>query len=255
MARGGPWHRTQTALAEALDRSVGWVTASKRKPGWPPKEAKGWNEAKVRAWIRDQPPGRNQRLEPEPATPAPRRGRKAARGTPKGGEQPDAVQEQLDALRSSSDPVELARAGMKLAAERVARSFEAGGAMAAELPNLTKAITAIRLAEKASIDLGVRRGELIPKDVARVTAAAIAQAFVRALNSFETALASQVEVWLSDRNLTERTTEERRRMVTAWVREQGSAVRSNARGGFLQVMDAAIEERGAAAAEKARRKS
>lgn len=261
MGQAGPWHKTQTALARALGRSLGWVTASKRKPGFPKKGKRGWDEAKVRAWIRDQPPGRRQLPEPpkggvkkpkrKPRKPRKKRTKKAAAPP---AETEDRAAECLRALREATEPVELARAGMQLAAERVAQAFEGGGSMASELPNLTKAVTAMRLAEAAAIELGQKRGELIPKDVAMISGAAIAQGFVRALQGLETSLAAQVEVWLSNASFRERRTAERRREVTAWIRDQGAAVRSNAHSYFGQVLEAALEERAKAAAEKRRRK-
>lgn len=249
----GPFHETQTALARALGRSVGWVTMSKRKEGFPPKTAKGWDEAAIIRWIDDQPAGRNQKPPPErpgapSSAPAP-----TSQDLDEHEEINPAAEEHLLAMAASEDPVGVCRSAMKLAGIRLADAYRRGSKLSRELPDLIKALNALRHAEAAAIKLDEQRGQLVSIDVARVGGATLARAFVRALTAHETALAAQIEVWLSDANLTKESPEQRQRKVVDWVRAQGLEVRQLARGGIERVLEEAADEAHAAKTRGRRR--
>lgn len=247
----GPFHKTQTALAEALGRSVGWVTMSKRKKGFPQKTDQGWDEAAICRWIDAQPAGRNQKPPPDRTAPSSRP--TSPSPAPEPFEISERAEEQLLAIAAGEDPVTVCRAAMKLGATRLADAYRRGSQLSRELPDLIKALNALRHAEAAAIKLDEQRGQLVSIDVARVAGASLAQAFVRALTAFETSVGAKVEEWLSDENLRKVGTKERQRKIREWVRDQGREVRELARGDLVRVMDEAAEESRAAKTRRGRR--
>jgi hypothetical protein len=126
-------------------------------------------------------------------------------------------------LASADHPVELVKAAVRLAARRLARDPKASRSKL--LDDLNKAVDNLRLTEQGFLELTIRRGELIERDVAKACMGALARRFVLACERLEVRVAAQVELWLADEKLRALSTDERGRAVRAWVAQQTKQAR------------------------------
>lgn len=146
-------------------------------------------------------------------------------------------------LRVSSDALELARAGARVAGRHLATVHEAGASTTRDVEGLKAALEELRRTEAGLVELGQARGVLIDRDVALAVAGQLAARFVGALDRFEARLVGQIEAWLGDHNFAPRPTEDRARIVREWVRVQAHAARVTEATELEQLVEAEIADR------------
>jgi hypothetical protein len=117
------------------------------------------------------------------------------------------------------------RASYALSCSEVARARRAGAVSGQLFANLARQSEELRRAEQAFVDLAERRGDLIPRDVAKAIAGAIVQRFIESLHNTENALAAQVEIWRDLPAFAAGSTEDRARAIRAWFAGHARAVR------------------------------
>lgn len=124
------------------------------------------------------------------------------------------------ALRNpDATPVDRARAALVGASNGLAAALEEGGGGPKDYEAFAGALHALRMAEKAYMELDRERGELVPVGVATALMGALARRLVLAGESLQVAMADQVEVWLEDQSLRALDQGDRGRQVRAWVGE------------------------------------
>jgi len=203
-----------TQLADALNLNKGYVSKLSRKPWWPPKTTNGWDVDACRLAIAENVRQRcGSRAEAqEQATPAPRV------------DPADGLVATL--LRGDASPLEISRATVQLAARTYGQGLVSGSVGARALDELKRALEELRRGEEDYLSLEIRRGLLIPRDVAKSVAGGLAGRLVGVLNNVESMLETQVEIWIGDLGFRDLPTEKRRRQVRDWFDAHARALRT-----------------------------
>lgn len=222
--------RTVRALAEAL-KAAG-LPLSKSRIGqlvleewWPPKGPAGWDVEACRAAYRLNVTPPEERAGGLPAVAASPPGASSEPARPIPPAPPpkplDArAQALVDTLRRDADPLDMARAAVRLVASKFADGVEARQLGARAVAELTDAMEELRRTEAACLEQARKRGDLIERDVAKAVAGALARRYVLSCERIGMRFASQVELWIADEAFREATSDERGLAVAAWAREQ-----------------------------------
>jgi hypothetical protein len=202
-----------TQLANALNLNKGYVSKLSKKAWWPPKTTDGWDvEACRRALaenIRQRSGADEAQAAQEPPTP---------RIDPS-----DGLVATL--LRGDASPLEISRAAVQLAARTYGQGLVSGSVGARALDELKRALEELRRGEEDYLSLEIRRGLLIPRDVAKAVAGGLAGRLVGVLNNVESMLETQVEIWIGDLGFRDLPTETRRRQVREWFDAHARSLR------------------------------
>lgn len=225
---GGPYWRLDGELAKALGIDKSYLSKLKRRDWFPRKSKAGWDEALARRAIAQNLPNGAQLIGEESATVAPDAPTLAV----------------LDALSTSTDPLELSRCATQLSARRLADAYRRGLAGGNEAGDLKRALEEQRRMEADYLDLAVKRGELVPRATLAVVAGGLARYMLRALEEVEAMLSPQVEQWTKGKAFRKRTTDGRRREVQAWTRKRTREIREAAAEQLEAIVEAAIDEVG-----------
>lgn len=212
------------ALADAMGISVSRVHALS-KEDWFPKRGDGW-------WVVDDCLGalaRHRRGDP----PASAFGRAeipsstnpliAARAREDEPSVSTAEPEDRKVLSEARDPLDVARAAMRLASRRLADAGPKESSRALE--DVKRSVEELRRTEEGYVKLALQRGELVERSVAKAVIGAFGRRFVLALERLESRVASQVELWIADPAFVAATVDERGNVVYAWVKRQTSQAR------------------------------
>lgn len=156
-----PQVRSFRELAKAIGRPKSTIERFSREPWFPKRTDEGWDVVAVRAAI-----------DAQGSAPAP----------------VDAADKAI--LAAGGDPVELARAAVRVASKRLSESGSAGA-----LEDLREALAELGKTEKRFLDLAKEKGELIPLGDAKASCAKLGRVFVGALDRVKAKLATQVEAW------------------------------------------------------------
>ena len=116
-----------------------------------------------------------------------------------------------------STPVELAEAGVGLAARRIARDYEAGRIGARALEDMKKQGAELRQSKSDYLDLAEREGLLITRDQVRIILAAAGSVLNGTFDRLAALLPQQVEQWRADVGYAGLDTEGRARAVREWA--------------------------------------
>jgi hypothetical protein len=128
-------------------------------------------------------------------------------------------------LSGDASPLEISRAAVQLAARTYGQGLTSGSVGARALDELKRALEELRRGEEDYLSLEIRRGVLIPRDVAKAVAGGLAGRLVQVLNNVESILGTQVEIWIGDVDFRDLTTEKRRRQVQDWFSAQARSLR------------------------------
>jgi hypothetical protein len=128
-------------------------------------------------------------------------------------------------LAGNASPLEISRAAVQLAARTYGQGLSGGCVAARALDELKRALEELRRAEEDYLSLEIRRGLLIPRDVAKAVAGGLAGRLIGVLNNVESILGTQVEIWIGDVGFRDLTTEKRRRQVQEWFAAQARSLR------------------------------
>jgi hypothetical protein len=129
-------------------------------------------------------------------------------------------------LRGDASPLEISRATVQLAARTYGQGLVSGSVGARALDELKRALEELRRGEEDYLSLEIRRGLLIPRDVAKSVAGGLAGRLVGVLNNVESMLETQVEIWIGDLGFRDLPTEKRRRQVRDWFDAHARALRT-----------------------------
>lgn len=204
--------RKQKDLAKALGVSAAQASRIARAYWCPARTDEGWEVEKVReAWLTHSARrGReDDSAKPEEPTSSPGEDQRAA--------PPADVADLVEVLRSrSANPSAVAQAAVHVAGQQLADAVAEGTATTRGVEGLAKALQELRRSEAGWLDLQARRGDLIARQDARAVAGVLGRELVEVLASLETLVASEVEIWLSDRDFLELGSGDRQRQVRAW---------------------------------------
>jgi hypothetical protein len=131
----------------------------------------------------------------------------------------DPVRVALETLRTTTDPLSMAKAGAVLAARRVATVYERGDSIR-ELDSLKKTLEELRRSEGDYLEIAREKMDLVEKDAALMTLGALVSRYKAALDLFEVRLAGRVEQWIHDQAFLAKTSEERAREIRVWAQER-----------------------------------
>jgi len=127
---------------------------------------------------------------------------------------------------SSSDPVAIGDAAVRLAAIRFAHGLRNPGAGGSQdLQQLKQSMEELRKARADYLELGVRKGNLIERSVAKALAGRLVQQLLGILANVEAMLPVQVEIWMALPEFRESAPEKRRVSVSHWFRAQANEMR------------------------------
>jgi hypothetical protein len=186
-----------------------WCVRQGKKPGaLAPaglEAASSVERGSARAQLEEQPHGgallRNRRVAPEDLA--------------------DVDRDLIEVLETSTDPVDLARAGVRLAARRYAREAASPEGLSAKAPeDFKRALEELRRCEAEYMVLRRERAELVEREVANALVGALARRSVLAMERLEIRTASQVEMWLHDATFRGLQSDDRARVVREWVKAQ-----------------------------------
>lgn len=152
-----------------------------------------------------------------PAAPAPRR------------ELDDRDRQLVEALRGEADAVAKIKASVDMLARRLADGITGEGAVPARVAgDMATLARELRVAEAQLLEVQRSRGDLVERDVARATCAALGTRFVAGVEALVGGLATQVEVWLADPAFRALAADQRAVAVRAWAERQARATRAAA---------------------------
>lgn len=139
-------------------------------------------------------------------------------------------------LETAKDPEVIASTTMQL----VARSIGTSGLSVKSVIAMKAALEELRKGAAGYLEIGKAKGDLIEREIARATMAALCKRFVLALDRIGVRIASQVELWLADEKLRVLSSDERGRVVRDWVDQQTKYARIEESGEGLQEIDRMI---------------
>ncbi len=201
-------------LANAVNLDPGYLCRLRKQAWFPKKQADGkWDVDEVRKAIESNV--KQHRID---QMPVPNLAQEAAVVNP---EDPLIV----TLLRGNASPLEISRAAVQLAARTYGQGLASGSVGARALDELKRALEELRRAEEDYLSLEIKRGVLIPRDVAKAVAGGLAGRLVQVLNNVESILGTQVEIWIGDLEFRNLSTETRRRQVQDWFASQARSLR------------------------------
>lgn len=199
---------TLTQLAEALSRNKGYVSRLSKQPWFPQRgEDNSWDvEACQRAIAANLAQrGRNKPAEAPPPVKA-----LAAKDD----------QLVLALHGAETTEVQALEAAFRLATRHLANAATEGLLGAHDLQNITRASEELRRAKDAALDLDLRQGAVITRDQALAALGLLVGRLQTILNSVESLLGTQVEIWREDPHLHQLPTKDRARLVREWFAGQ-----------------------------------
>lgn len=227
---------TVRALAAALGLGKSRLGELTQEPWWPARGPDGaWDVAACRAAYEREVKGRAADQQAPlaggaPATtlaaaPAP-----AATAPPAARRELDDRDRQLvEALRGEADAVQKIKASVDMLARRLADGITGEGAVPARVAgDMATLARELRVAEAQLLEVQRSRGDLVERDVARATCAALGTRFVAGVEALVGGLATQVEVWLADPAFRALAADQRAVAVRAWAERQARATRAAA---------------------------
>jgi len=147
------------------------------------------------------------------------------------------------ALKSeTSSAVELARAGARVAARRLADGAIAGAVGASALNDLKASLENLRRAEVAHLNLEARRRQLIARDEVTQIAAGMVARLVRCFSGLETKVTAEVEQWIHSDTIRAMPTDQRQRLVREFIGKAGREIRTMESDGIEKLIDAQAED-------------
>jgi hypothetical protein len=244
MADGADEARASTvrALAAALGLGKSRLAELTKEPWWPARGGDGaWDVAACRAAYDANVRGREQTAPISGAAPGPgadpQRAGATPGPTPGAAPAPPPARRELDdrdrqlveALRGDADAVAKIRASVDMLARRLADGITGEGAVPARVAgDMATLARELRVAEAQLLEVQRSRGDLVERDVARATCAALGTRFVAGVEALVGGLATQVEVWLGDPAFRALATDQRAVAVRAWAERQARATRAAA---------------------------
>ncbi|MCW8129612.1 MAG: hypothetical protein KIS92_04430 [Planctomycetota bacterium] len=129
-------------------------------------------------------------------------------------------------LSGEATPEAIRNATLQLVARKFARGLVSGNGTVKDADTVARALEELRRGEREDFELMVKRGEYIPRDSAKAVAGALTLKLIAILNTLENLLASQVEQWQADTAFQALPTDERRRVMRAWVETHGRELRA-----------------------------
>jgi hypothetical protein len=199
------------ALADVVNIDPGYLCRLRKQAWFPQRQADGkWDAEEVRKAIEANV----------------RQHRKSREG-------PEQVDPRVDVndplirtlLRGDASPLEISRAAVQLAARTYGQGLTSGSVGARALDELKRALEELRRGEEDYLNLEIRRGVLIPRDVAKAVAGGLAGRLVGVLSNVESVLGTQVEIWIGDIEFRNLPTEARRRQVQDWFGAHARSLR------------------------------
>jgi hypothetical protein len=141
--------------------------------------------------------------------------------------------------------LQLARSAVAVASRRLGMAAAAGNVGSGTMDDLRRALQELRLAEDGYIDLGVKRGELIPVEKAASVAARASYMFVRSLDLLENSIAIEFAQWLADPAIRGMSGDDLSRKVRAYIHQAHNEARQRLADDFREqaAADELAEER------------
>lgn len=146
---------------------------------------------------------------------------------PAGGAPSAADSDLVRILEMSTDATAVAHASVILAARVLARAHATGEleAIGSGTRTVSRALEELRRTEADRLELGVRQGGLIDRDVAKSVVGELARDVKNALRSLVTSLAGQYAVWHRDEAFNAQAPDARDRAIFAWTEQQTDQAR------------------------------
>jgi len=222
------------ALAEALATDAGQLSRESKRAGFPFDLIGGkklFDLAEVTAWRAGnvKASGRKvAKIAAGPALPA----ASEISPVPVAGPKPivplaDGEDEFIRELISGkASAVTIGNAAMQLAARQLARQAQAGQIHTQTFDSLKRAVEEMRKVDADSMDIAVRRGELIERSIAMEIIGACAQRLVQVGTNMATAAAQQCEVWDGDAVFLALAIDAKKRARIEWFAAQFNQVRA-----------------------------
>jgi hypothetical protein len=246
---------TLAALGRALGVGPQQLNGESRREGFPivvdtPGERRFDVEA-VRAW-------RLANVKPNPAG---RRGRPPRLGIPmpatQGDVSPELKPESAPVARSlwneplakdddpfivsmrsgSATALDITRAAVQMLSRQMANEAVTGRVSAPTQDSFKKSLAELRAAESGYVELERSMRNLIPRAEVEGLVGACVSRLIRALGMIENAIATEVNLWVSDSAFARMAADERGRLVRAFVAKQANEVRRMEADGVQKMID------------------
>jgi hypothetical protein len=192
------------AIAKALGITQARVSQLRKHPWFPKPGSDGWDLDEVRQAIaanrrRYAPASKKEKGETAPPAESSREIRRALPPTPQPFDD-SAIAGPLRVLEDTeASALDHARAARKICAVAFARAASRPEGMGKAADELKKALEEQRRAEKGWLDLERQKGQLIQRSAAIRVATELARQAATTMDAIEAQIASQVEVWIGDR--------------------------------------------------------
>lgn len=221
---------TLTELAAALGLDKGQISREAKRPGFPVQVIDGERRFDLNQVKAYRAQNVRQRKSP-PAPPAAAIGIDGPSTRPSQGADFPAPMAGDDArlfgrmMSGEATALEISDIAMRMAGQRVAKSFAAGTLGTTELDGLKKTLQEFRQAQAAYIELEKCKRGLIPRDQVCAIVGECVSRLVRAMNVFENSIVTEFAIWLVDPGLRECPADERARKVRDFVSRTTADVR------------------------------